>query len=92
MPLVIEEDMTELFREAFLSLPGVSSVEVLRRHQEYAIDISVRDFDRSIRDAIYRREQELLKQFTDLSFQFHVLDESPESAASDATFAKRPSK
>src|SRR4051812_45109053 len=45
-----EKDMTEIFRHAFSNLPAVSSVEVQRRHEDYTINVTVIDFDRSVRN------------------------------------------
>ncbi len=84
MPVVVHNDKAELFRQAFADFPAVSSVEVNNIRDEYTIDISVRDFDRSIREPIYQRQRELIRQFSDVSLVFHVLDESPETAPNAA--------
>jgi len=90
MPALAEKNMTELFRQAFSNFPAVSSVEVRQRHEDYTINVTVTDFDRSVRNPIYDRQRELIKQFSGVSFSFYVIDDSPYSAT-DATFAERSS-
>lgn len=87
MTALAEKDMTEIFRHAFSNLSAVSSVEVQRRQEDHTINVTVTDFDRSVRNPIYDRQRELLEQFSDISFHFHVIDDSP-NTVSDVTFAE----
>lgn len=72
--------MADLIRDLFPSLPRVRSVEVRGRDGEFTVEITVSDFDRAYREAIYNRERELFTAFPSTNFDFYVLDGSLETA------------
>jgi hypothetical protein len=83
--MVAAEDISDLVRENFVTLPAVSDVEVDRRPAAYTVEISVTDFGEQVRHQIYNKQRELMERFPDVFFRFHILDESPKHAlASDA--------
>jgi hypothetical protein len=66
--------------EEFEAIPGVLFAEVRRSVDHIYAEISVSQFDRQTRRAIYARERKIYESFPRLSFEIHIVDASKATA------------
>jgi hypothetical protein len=72
--------MTTFLTADFSAIKGVCDVNVLRRGNDFRVDVSLGRFERDIRRKVYAKQKALYREFPDYSFDFRLVDASQSSA------------
>lgn len=69
----INQEVVRELKARLGQIEGVVSLHFLRDDSDFAVFVGVSKYERAVRSAIYRVEDEVAEQFRDLRFDFHIL-------------------